>query len=93
MTAAIALTSIAAQTFFPAQQALLITAFSERRSTALSWNNSALFLGITLGSLVGGRIMYAGGFAAIPTMSVALTLAGLLACSPKPADVRHAEMI
>lgn len=90
--AAVALTSIAAQTFFPAQQALLITAFSERRSAALSWNNSALFLGITLGSLVGGRIMDAGGFAAIPTMSVALTLAGLLACSPKPADVRHAEV-
>jgi predicted MFS family arabinose efflux permease len=78
---AVALTSLAAQTFFPAQQALLISAFNERSPAALSWNNSALFLGMTLGSLLGGQVLGAGGFTAIPTMSVGLTLVGLLACS------------
>ena len=78
---AIVLTSIVAQTFFPAQQTRLIGAFSTRRATALSWNNCALFLGMTLGSLIGGQVMATGGFAAIPVMSAGLSLAGLLTCS------------
>jgi len=33
-------------------------------ATVLAWNNSALFLGISLGSLVGGPAISHGGFAA-----------------------------
>ena len=78
---AVVLTSIVAQTFFPAQQTLLIGAFGKRRATALSWNNCALFLGMTIGSLLGGQVMAAGGFAAIPVMSAGLSVIGLLTCS------------
>jgi DHA1 family purine base/nucleoside efflux pump-like MFS transporter len=49
----LALTSAIAQLFFPAQQAGLVRDFPSQRSTVLACNNSALFLGISLGSLVG----------------------------------------
>jgi predicted MFS family arabinose efflux permease len=52
--------SALAQVFFPAQQAGLVGDFPTRRATVLAWNNSALFLGIALGSLVGGQIITHG---------------------------------
>ena len=57
-------TSAAAQIFFPSQQAGLANDFADQRATVLAWNNSALFLGISLGSLVGGQAMARGGFTA-----------------------------
>ena len=74
--AAFAATSLLAQIFFPAQQSLLMGAFPARTATALSWNNSALFLGMALGSLVGGQAMALGGFPAILPVSAALAIAG-----------------
>jgi predicted MFS family arabinose efflux permease len=74
--AAFAATSLFAQIFFPAQQALLLNAFPTRNSTALAWNNSALFLGMALGSLIGGQAMAIGGFTAILPISAVVTIAG-----------------
>lgn len=74
--AAFAATSLLAQIFFPAQQSLLMGSFPARTATALSWNNSALFLGMALGSLVGGQAMAFGGFPAILPVSAALAIAG-----------------
>jgi predicted MFS family arabinose efflux permease len=54
--------SAAAQVFFPAQQAGLVGDFPTRRATVLAWNNSSLFLGIALGSLIGGQIITHGSF-------------------------------
>jgi predicted MFS family arabinose efflux permease len=73
---ALAITSVTAQVFFPAQQSLLMGAFPTRNATALSWNNSALFLGMALGSLIGGQAMALGGFAAIMPMSAIVAVAG-----------------
>lgn len=55
--------SMAAQLFFPAQQAGLASDFPQHRATVLAWNNSALFLGISLGSLLGGQVVARVGFA------------------------------
>ncbi len=55
--------SLAAQLFFPAQQAGLANDFPHHRATVLAWNNSALFLGISLGSLLGGQAVARLGFA------------------------------
>ena len=77
---ALGLTSIVAQVFFPAQQASLIATFHDRRSAALSWNNSALFLGMTLGSFLGSQVMARAGFSAIPAMSALLACFALLIC-------------
>jgi predicted MFS family arabinose efflux permease len=73
---AFAATSLLAQVFFPAQQSLLLAAFPTRNATALAWNNSALFLGMALGSLIGGQAMALGGFTAILPISALIAIAG-----------------
>lgn len=69
-----ALSSFVAQLFFPAQQIKLANDFPASRATILAWNNSALFLGISLGSLVGGQALSLGGFDA--NLMVSATIAG-----------------
>jgi MFS transporter, DHA1 family, putative efflux transporter len=88
---AFAMTSLLAQVFFPAQQSLLVSEFPARTATALSWNNSALFLGMALGSLIGGQAMAFGGFPAILPISAAVAIAGWIGFSrylPKTAMPR-----
>jgi predicted MFS family arabinose efflux permease len=71
-----AVASASAQLFFPAQQASLSEEFPTRRATALAWNNSALFLGISLGSLIGGAAVAVGGFRADLIVCAAVALLG-----------------
>jgi predicted MFS family arabinose efflux permease len=73
---AFGLVSAVAQTFFPAQQSGLANDFPGRRATVLAWNNSALFLGISLGSLIGGQATAIGGFTANLTISTLIALGG-----------------
>lgn len=70
--------SAVAQVFFPAQQAGLVSDFPTRRATALAWNNSSLFLGIALGSLIGGQIVAYGSFEASLFICAAIALVGWL---------------
>jgi predicted MFS family arabinose efflux permease len=78
--AVLVLASVAAQLFFPAQQARLAGEFPERRATVLAWNNSALFLGISLGSLIGGQAVAYAGFPGATAVEAAIAgAAGLLA--------------
>jgi predicted MFS family arabinose efflux permease len=89
---AFAAASAAAQLFFPAQQAGLADEFPDRRATVLAWNNSALFLGISLGSLVGGQAIANGGFAANLRISAVIAIAGWMinqAVVPDPARSRR----
>jgi predicted MFS family arabinose efflux permease len=73
---ALALTSAVAQLFFPAQQLGLVIDFPSRRTTALAWNNSALFLGIMLGSVAGGEAMARSGIDANFVVSAGIALIG-----------------
>lgn len=70
------LSAAIAQIFFPAQQAGLANDFPSRRATALAWNNSALFLGISLGSLIGGGALSLGGFGANLALAAGVALIG-----------------
>jgi predicted MFS family arabinose efflux permease len=70
--------SVVAQLFFPAQQVGLANDFPDQRSTVLAWNNSALFLGIALGSLVGGAAVRQGNFDATLTISAGIAMLGCL---------------
>ena len=70
--------SAVAQIFFPAQQAGLVSDFPTRRATVLALNNSSLFLGIALGSLVGGQIVAHGSFEMGLLICAAIALAGSL---------------
>ncbi len=76
VTLAFGSVSAVAQIFFPAQQAGLTKDFPDRRATVLAWNNSALFLGISLGSLVGGQAISIGGFGADLMISAIIAFAG-----------------
>ena len=73
---AFGLASAVAQLFFPAQQVGLANDFPTRRATVLAWNNSALFLGISLGSLIGGEAVSHGSFEMNLTMSASIAFTG-----------------
>jgi predicted MFS family arabinose efflux permease len=73
---AVTATSAAAQVFFPAQQVGLAEDFPAQRAAVLAWNNSALFLGISLGSLIGGQAISQGGFLANLRISAVIAIAG-----------------
>ena len=73
---AIGLSSAVAQLFFPAQQAGLANDFPHRRGAAMAWNNSALFLGISLGSVLGGQAVALGNFDMNLTVSAGIALIG-----------------
>jgi predicted MFS family arabinose efflux permease len=73
---ALGVSSAVAQLFFPAQQAGLATDFPNQRGAALAWNNSALFFGISLGSLVGGQAVTFGNFSTNLTIAASIALIG-----------------
>jgi predicted MFS family arabinose efflux permease len=75
---ALGMSSAVAQLFFPAQQTGLANDFPGQRGIALAWNNSALFFGISLGSLVGGEAVALGGFDANLTISAGIALIGCI---------------
>jgi predicted MFS family arabinose efflux permease len=77
VSCAFGLFSAVAQLFFPAQQIRLANEFPARRATILAWNNSALFLGISLGSLIGGQAMSRGGLDTNLMISAAIAIVGL----------------
>jgi predicted MFS family arabinose efflux permease len=72
---AFGLASLSAQLFFPAQQLRLADQFPDRRAVMLAWNNSALFLGISLGSLIGGQAVALGGLDTDLTIAAAIAIA------------------
>ena len=75
---ALALTSAVAQLFFPAQQAGIAHDFPTRRASMMAWNNSALFFGIGLGSLLGGQAVAMAGFEADLIFASAVALIGFV---------------
>jgi predicted MFS family arabinose efflux permease len=75
---ALGVSSAVAQLFFPAQQARLAIDFPRQRAAVLAWNNSALFLGISLGSLVGGEAVALASFGADLIISAGIALAGCI---------------
>jgi predicted MFS family arabinose efflux permease len=83
-----------AQMFFPAQQAGLARDFAASRATVMAWNNSALFLGIGTGSLIGGEIFAKAGFLAVATISAMIAVAGAAVIgmvTPYPAPTEPAR--
>ena len=82
----LALTSAVAQLFFPAQQTALTRDFPCQRATVLACNNSALFLGIFLGSLVGGEMV--GNFPLNLTIGAGIALVGYVVNRISISEVR-----
>lgn len=80
----LALFALAAYPFFSAQQTRLIIAFPDFSGSLLAWNNTALYVGILLGSAVGGRILDAANFT---TLVVSASAVALLAGIVSPFSV------
>jgi predicted MFS family arabinose efflux permease len=81
---AFGLASLSAQLFFPAQQLRLANQFPNSRAAILAWNNSALFLGISLGSLIGGQAVAFGGFQTDLIIAAAIAILGWIADQDGP---------
>jgi predicted MFS family arabinose efflux permease len=75
---AVGLGAAVAQLFFPAQQSGLANDFPTRRGAVLAWNNGALFLGISLGSLIGGGAAAIGSFDMTLIVCAAIALIGCI---------------
>jgi len=74
----VGLSAAVAQLFFPAQQSGLAKDFPGRHGAVLAWNNSALFLGILLGSLIGGGSIAIGSFDTTLIVCAAIALMGCI---------------
>lgn len=70
--------AFAGYAFFPAFQSWLAQRFSDRRGMAMAWNNTALYAGITLGSLLGGWVISKWDFGVLPLICAVVSLAGAL---------------
>src|SRR5205823_1433826 len=91
---ALGVTSAVAQLFFPAQQAGIANDFPARRASMMAWNNSALFFGISLGSLLGGQAVALAGFEANLLLSAVIALIGAVVVGlvvPAASGVRPAS--
>jgi predicted MFS family arabinose efflux permease len=69
--------SFAGYAFFPAFQARLAARFAQHRATAMAWNNTALYIGITGGAIMGGQVMHRS-FEAVCIVSAVIALMGAI---------------
>lgn len=72
------LLALVAYGFFPALQACAAQVFVTRRPTVMSLLSSGLYVGITLGSSLGGTLFSSGGMVWVMWFSVAMAICGLI---------------
>ncbi|MEC0128445.1 MFS transporter [Paenibacillus pabuli] len=51
---------------FTSYQARLAMEYSKERGIAMAWNNTALYIGITIGSMIGGYVISNWGYSLLP---------------------------
>ncbi|MEU2433166.1 MFS transporter [Streptomyces sp. NPDC007861] len=83
--------ALAGYAFFPAQQRHLVDLFPERATAMLSWNNSALFVGLSLAGAVGGQIVDALGYPELLYVCAAVAVSACLVARGRPARNRGKE--
>jgi predicted MFS family arabinose efflux permease len=80
--------------FFPAQQARLVAAFSANSGAVLAWNSSSMYVGLLLGSLLGGPILTSYGpatlaYAAAATAALGAVVATRTIAGQPRSHLRH----
>ena len=64
---------------FTSYQARLAVEYSNERGIVMAWNNTALYIGITLGSMIGGFVISKWGYSFLPYVcSIAAVLSFVL---------------
>ncbi|MFH8800776.1 MFS transporter [Streptomyces sp. NPDC017936] len=91
LACALGLFASAAYAFFPAQQRHLADTFPGQATAALSWNNSALFVGLSLAGATGGHLMRALGYPALLYIGAAVAVPACLVARGRPARPREQE--
>ncbi|KAF1072127.1 MAG: Purine efflux pump PbuE [Pseudomonas citronellolis] len=69
--------ALAQDVYYPSQQRRMVELQPAHMGLALALNSSALFLGMSIGSALGGRLAQALGVAVVPWLSAGLVLLGL----------------
>lgn len=59
---------------FTSYQARLTAEYPQERGIVMAWNNTALYIGITAGSMIGGYVISHWGYAPLPYVSSAAAL-------------------
>ncbi|MEV0978110.1 MFS transporter [Streptomyces sp. NPDC049915] len=83
--------ALAAYAFFPAQQRHLVDLFPERATAVLSWNNSALFVGLSLAGALGGPVVHALDYQGLLYIGAAVAVAACLVARGRGARSRSGE--
>jgi predicted MFS family arabinose efflux permease len=73
--------ALAGYPFYPAQQARLVAAFSTGSGAVLAWNSSSMYVGLVLGSLLGGPILTTYGPATLAYAAAATAALGAVAAA------------
>lgn len=76
----LALFALVAYPCVPAFQARLVAGFTPQIGSVFSWNSCLMYVGISLGSAVGGLLLSSVGFVWIPVLGFAVALLGALVC-------------
>lgn len=92
LACALGLFAAAGYAFFPAQQRHLVDAFPDRATGMLSWNNSALFVGLSVAGAVGGQVVHAFGYRTLLFIGAAAAVPACLAAGGRPAR-RHRQEV
>jgi predicted MFS family arabinose efflux permease len=75
---ALAVFAVAGYPYFSAQQSRLVNRFGRSTGSILAWNNSSMYVGILLGSVVGGQILASGSPRALAFSAAAVAALGAL---------------
>ena len=68
---------------FTSYQARLASEYPDERGIVMAWNNTALYIGITLGSMIGGYIITNWGYSMLPFVCAGLAAISLLLSTQK----------
>jgi predicted MFS family arabinose efflux permease len=68
--------ALTAYPYFTAQQMRLVRSFPQATGRLLAWNNTAMYVGIFIGSAAGGRLLAGGGFRVLCLSSAAVGALG-----------------
>lgn len=68
---------------FTSYQARLVTEYPNERGIVMAWNNTALYIGITFGSMIGGYVIAEWGFVPLPYVCSAAAFVSFLLSTHK----------
>jgi predicted MFS family arabinose efflux permease len=79
LIAGLAAFALVAYPYFSAHQTRLVASFGDHAASLMAWNNTAMYVGILIGSAAGGAILAAAGFRALIEAGAAVALLGAFA--------------